>query len=38
MDSHSYMKTPVKSVCLLSLNDKEQNHVQPLELHAPPGR
>ena len=37
MDSHSHVETSIGYVCLLSLKDKEQSHVQPLEMPAPRG-
>lgn len=37
MDSHSLAEMSIGYVCLFSLKDKEQDHVQPLEMPAPPG-
>lgn len=38
MDSHSHTEKSFKHVCLFFLKDKEQDHVLPLEISAPPGR
>lgn len=38
MDSHSHTGTPFGHVRLFFLKDKEQHHVLPLEILAPPGR
>lgn len=37
MDSHSHTETSIGYVCLFFLEDKEKNHVLPLEIPAPPG-
>lgn len=38
MDSHSCTGMSFGSVCLFFLKDKEQYHVLPLEMSAPPGK